>query len=138
MSGEESLVFSAVLTASQAIPAPSAETPPKAIGNGTLLLNPSERTLRFAFAYRGLSGPVGAAHFHNGPPGEGGPVVQTVCGAPEPALLGACPSGTSGFLQGSWEVPQDLMRALQRGQLYFQLHTQLNGPGELRGQILPQ
>lgn len=131
------VVFTATITASQEVPAPADETPAGGIGSGTLLYNPSEGTLQFAFAYRGLSDAAAAAHFHNGAPGSAGPVVQTICGGPEPSIVGECP-GASGFLQGTWEVPQEQVEALMQGDLYVNIHTPLNGPGELRGQITPQ
>ena len=131
------VVFSTTITATQEVPTPEAETPATAIGSGSLLYNADEGTLHFAFAYRGLSDAAVAAHFHNGAPGSTGPVVQTICGGPEPAIVGDCP-GASGFLQGTWDVPQDMVDALMAGELYFNIHTPLNGPGEIRGQITPQ
>ena len=136
-SSSQPIVFTATINAAQEIPAPVDETPAGGIGSGSLIYNPSEGTLEFAFAYRGLSDAAAAAHFHNGAPGTTGPVVQTICGAPEPAIVGECP-GTSGFLQGTWEVPEEMVDALMAGDLYFNIHTPLNGPGELRGQITPQ
>lgn len=131
------VVFSATITATQEIPTPEADTPATAIGSGSLLYNADEGTLQFAFAYRGLSDAAAAAHFHNGASGSTGPVVQTICGGPEPAIVGDCP-GASGFLQGTWEIPEDMVEALMAGDLYFNIHTPLNGAGEIRGQITPQ
>lgn len=131
------VVFSTTITATQEVPTPAAETPATAVGSGTLLYNPDEGTLQFAFSYRGLSDAAVAAHFHNGAPGTAGPVVQTICGGPEPAIVGECP-GASGFLQGMWDVPEDMVQPLMTGKLYFNIHTPLNEPGEIRGQITPQ
>lgn len=136
-SSSQPVVFTATINAAQEVPTPAAETPAGGIGSGSLIYNPSEGTLKFAFSYRGLSDAAAAAHFHNGAPGTAGPVIQTICGAPEPAIVGDCP-GASGFLQGTWEVPQEQVEALMQGDLYFNIHTPLNQPGELRGQITRQ
>lgn len=137
MSGD-TVVFTATINAAQEVPTPAEETPSGGIGSGSLIYDAASGELDFAFAYRGLSDAAAAAHFHNGAPGETGPVVQTICGAPEPAIVGSeCP-GASGFLQGTWEVPEDMVEPLMKGNLYFNIHTPLNQPGELRGQIVRQ
>ena len=133
------IVFTANLTATQEAPAPADSTPATAGGFATLLFNPADSTLTFAVAYSGLSGTATLAHFHGALPGVSGGVVQTVCGVPSPALAGNCPSnGNSGFLQGVWNVPADQVNALVTGQLYLNIHTDLNKGGEIRGQVLPR
>lgn len=63
-------------------------------------------------------------------------MVQTICGAPEPALAGACPTGgNSGTMAGVWRPSQELMAELQAGRIYVNLHTALNPAGEVRGQL---
>lgn len=135
------VVLTATLSNSQAIPGGVAGTPAAGIGSAAMLFDPADNTLSVAVAYSGLSGPATLAHFHGAPAGATGGVVQTLCGAPPPALLAAgdCPSaGNSGFLQGTWAVPDDQVAALLSGQLYINIHTGLNGAGEIRGQVFPQ
>ncbi len=135
--GEQPIVLTATLTATQEVPAPAGNTPATAGGSATLLFDPSDNTLQFALAYGGLSGGLTLAHFHGAQPGSAGGVVQTVCGAPAPAIAGDC-GGDSGFLQGTWDVPADQVEALLSGQLYLNLHTELNQAGEIRGQVIPR
>lgn len=129
------VVFTAVLTTTQEVPTPTVSTP--VIGAGVFYFDPATKTLSFTIAYRGLSGGATAAHFHSGAAGAAGPVSQTICGAPAPALLGACPAGTSGVLTGTWTVPDALVPTLLAGGLYVNIHTAANAPGEIRGQINP-
>lgn len=136
--GGGALVLTATLSSSQAIPAGADGTPAAGIGSATMLFDPANNTLSVAVAYSGLSGPATLAHFHGAAAGATGGVVQTLCGAPPPALAGGCPSGNSGFLQGTWDVPEDQVAALLSGQLYLNIHTDLNGAGEIRGQVFPQ
>lgn len=136
--GQSPVVLTALLTASQEIPVPMGVSP-QAIGAGTFLFDPATSTLTFAIAYRGLSDAAIVSHFHAGAPGVTGGVVVTICGPMDAdPLVGACPSGTSGFLQGMWTVPADLVDTLLSGGLYFNIHTPQNMPGELRGQLIPQ
>jgi hypothetical protein len=101
---------------------------------------------RFGLQVHNLSGDAVAVHIH-GPatPEENGPVVVTLCGAPPPAILPQCTmqdgvlviSGTiTTQLQGM--TPQQFVQALDGGLLYFNVHTQLNPAGEVRGQIIPR
>ncbi len=129
-------VLTATLTVAQETPAPQG-VQGGVIGAGVFYFNPTTNVLSFAVAYRSLSGPPTAAHFHNGPPATAGGVVQTACGAPGPALLTSCPTGANGFLQGEWTVPANLVQPLLQGQLYFNIHTGANAAGEIRGQIVP-
>lgn len=129
-------VLTATLTVAQEVPPPNAMTPPTARGAAVLLFDPATNTLNFSLAYAGLSGAAVAAHFHNGAVGQAGPVVQTICGPPnQNPLLGACPAPNSGFLTGTWNVPANLAQALLNGELYINVHTQLNPAGEIRGQV---
>lgn len=130
-----SIVFTATLTTTQEVPTPTVTT--AVIGAGVFLFTPATNTLSFTIAYRGLSGDATAAHFHSAATGTAGPVSQTICGAPAPALLGACPAGTSGLLTGTWTVPATLVPTLLAGGLYVNIHTAANASGEIRGQINP-
>jgi hypothetical protein len=132
--GAAVVVLTSALTGSQDVPAP-VNTKQNLVGSGTLLFDPSTNKLSFALAYTGLTGPALAAHFHNGAAGVAGPIVQGICGSPD-ALLGACPSGTSAFITGTWTVPASQVQALLTGQIYVNFHTATNPAGELRGQIL--
>lgn len=129
------VVFTAVLTTTQEVPTPTVTTP--VIGAGVFFFDPATNTLSFTIVYRGLSGGATAAHFHSAAAGTTGPVSQTICGGPAPALLGACPAGSSGLLTGTWTVPTTLVTTLLAGGLYVNIHTAANAAGEIRGQINP-
>ncbi|MCS6936919.1 MAG: CHRD domain-containing protein [Candidatus Bipolaricaulota bacterium] len=133
-------LLTAVLTAGQEVPAPKAETPLGAIGAAAIVLNANRTELSFFLGYSGLSGSPTAMHFHRGKPGEAGPIVRTIC----PVLGVACPTGTSATLSGVWRrddareaLTSDLVDALLKGELYINIHTSLNPPGEIRGQVKP-
>ena len=127
-------------------------------------LDTEDKVVHFSLTYRGLSGSPIMAHFHNGAPGAGGPVLQTVCGSPPPtsaigvsatAIMGkTCPSGESGVMAGTWKLVDhqcpsgseksctsrtvdEQIQQLACGNIYFNVHTCLNQPGEIAGQLIP-
>lgn len=136
---ETHTLWAATLTVAQEVPAPKPETPKEANGLAALVLNAARTELGFVLTYSGLSGPATAMHFHRSKPGEAGPVVHAIC----PALGIPCPAGTSATLSGIWKrddaqaLTADLIDALLKGELYLNVHTALNPPGEIRGQIKP-
>jgi len=136
--GSGVILLTALLTVTQEVPPAAAATPATARGAAVLLFDPATSTLNFSLAYAGLSGAATAAHFHNGAFGAAGPVAVWICGPPaQNPLSGACPATPSGFLTGTWSVPAGLVPTLLAGGLYINVHTALNSPGEIRGQVVP-
>lgn len=113
--------FKAHLTSQQ-------ENPPltnTASGTGSFTL--TRGGLAYAITVDGLSGPISAAHFHLGSPGQNGGVVFN---------LGPSISGNT--ITGYWSSPADsLIVALMTGRIYVNVHTAANPGGEIRGQLLP-
>jgi hypothetical protein len=126
------------------------ETPVTLLGDGTgvfLGLIPTDQnTIVFQLFYTDLSGTPTAAHIHFGKPGESGGVAAFLCGG---STKPACPaSGT--FFQGVI-APDDvlalpaqdlaagdlagLIRAINSGFAYVNVHTAAHPPGEIRGQL---
>jgi hypothetical protein len=79
----------------------------------------------YTITYSGLSGPVGAAHFH----GPAGP------GASAGVALGVKGDLTSP-IHGEATLTADQMDGLTKGLWYVNLHTAENPKGEVRGQLL--
>ncbi len=107
-----------------------AETPPndsKGTGRGLVRYDDVTHELAWNISYAGLTGPATAAHFH-GPaaPGEAaGVVVPIKSAAPLPSQL-----------VGSATLTPEQAQALEDGKLYFNVHTEANKGGELRGQVV--
>src|SRR5439155_1627888 len=86
--------------------------------------------LAFAVTVDGLTGPITAAHFHNGAPGVNGGVVRPI----------TTEFGAGNTAVGVWK-PSDaspltpaLIAELIQGNLYVNVHTAANPGGEIRGQ----
>lgn len=99
--------------------------------NGTAVVTLAEGGVVFELTAEGLSGPITAAHFHNGAAGANGPIVRTITN-----------DFTGNSARGYW-TPEDnepltpeMIRELIAGNLYFNLHTAANPMGEVRGQVL--
>ncbi|MFB3789665.1 MAG: CHRD domain-containing protein, partial [bacterium] len=115
------------LDQAQGVPAPTSV--PGAAGTGVVELEEDEGELYYDITVTGLSGPITAAHFH-GPagPGESASPVRTVTFEGNHAV-GVWSSTDSEPLTPAF------ITALKEGKIYFNVHTQLNGAGEIRGQV---
>jgi hypothetical protein len=84
---------------------------------------------------------VTAAHIHNAPKGENGDVVVTLFKADSPTgqISGKLANGsiTASNLEGQMQGSpfRDIIRALERGEAYVNVQTEINPNGEIRGQI---
>ena len=125
-----SLVMAApAFAASQAFKAPltaQAEVPPNASGgNGVLeaTYDPATKMFSWKGSYSGLSGPATAAHFHG--PAETG----ANAGVAVPVEAKASP------FSGSATLTDAQAADLTAGKWYFNVHTEKNKGGEIRGQL---
>lgn len=123
---DKPLSFKVELSGAQEVPA--VQTP--ATGVADITYDPATRAVTWVINYSGLSGPATMAHFHLGPPTQGGhtPVMVwlTKQGSPaENPIKGQAtliPEQAKQFLAGDW---------------YINVHTQANPGGEIRGQVVP-
>jgi len=105
--------------------APSVTT--DATGNVEASFDAATKTLSWTITYDGLSGPASAAHFH-GPAAEGenaGPVVPIEGDLASP-------------IEGEATLTDEQIADLQNGLWYFNVHTEANPGGEIRGQLTQQ
>ncbi|MDB5835897.1 MAG: hypothetical protein JWR14_5727 [Caballeronia sp.] len=109
---------------------PSSEVPPRVSkGHGVLkaTFDTTTKTLQWTVTYAELSGPATMAHFHGPAPVGQNAKVQV------PIDKNALPSPISGQATLSEEQANELMA----GQYYFNIHTEKNPTGEIRGQVMP-
>lgn len=127
--GGEAKAFSATLSGAAERPDP-VET--NATGTGTFTLNDAETQLTYNVTATGLSGDVTGAHFHlsdNGAEGSGG----VVFGITE----NVADDGNGGVtVEGTWDVSADDVANIRAGDIYVNLHTDLNPAGEIRGNLV--
>lgn len=125
-----------------AVPSVAESTPSKATGLAIAILDRSNNELTYSITYKGLSGRPMMAHFHRGDKGESGPPVRTIFGKPETeGAPSTAPEGNSAFVSGSWTgegkqaLTDELEEAILSGNIYVNVHTELNQGGEIRGQL---
>lgn len=115
----ETIHYIATLTGADEVPANATA------GRGTFTaeLESEERTLVYRATYSGLTGPATMAHIH-GPaaPGANAPPIVTAPFATSP-------------ISGVAILTADQVDDLMAGKLYFNVHTEANPTGEIRGQI---
>jgi hypothetical protein len=112
-----------------------------AFGTATVTVDLSTQTVSWVIDVFNMPSGTNNAHFHVGGPGQAGPTVVNVAfpaGASNDFRLTG--SATAANLsvradQGirSWE---DFLQSLLGGQTYLNVHSAVNGGGEIRGQVL--
>jgi hypothetical protein len=106
----------------------ASEVPPTASsGKGTLeaSFDTATKQLTYTATYSGLTGPATAAHFH-GPAAAGanaGVVVPVQGSVASP-------------IKGTATLTDAQAADLQGGKYYFNIHTEANKSGEIRGQVV--
>jgi hypothetical protein len=118
----EIIHFAATLTGADEVPANSTA----GRGVASAELETMENTLTYRASYSGLTGPATMAHFH-GPaaPGANAPPIIT-------------PASPVNPISGATVVTQQQADDLMAGKWYFNVHTQANPGGEIRGQLKRQ
>lgn len=129
--------MAAILSGSNETPAPVLNG---SYGSATVTVNIATQTVTWNIDVVNLPSGMTAGHFHVGGPGLSGPTVVNLTFSPNISndfnLSGSATSAsTLRPDQGirSWE---DFLQALVGGQTYLNIHTQVNGGGEIRGQVL--
>lgn len=112
--------FTAKLNIAQEVPKETG-APSNAGGAFTATLTGSTLKWKLSFAY--LTGQATAAHIHTGAKGKSGPVIVALCGP--------CKSGA----HGTMKVSAAVIKTVEGGGAYVNVHTAKNPNGEIRGQV---
>jgi CHRD domain len=129
--------FSAKMTGKEEVPPKDT----KATGNAEFTLNADGKTMSYKVNVMNID-KVTMAHIHQGKVGENGPPVVWLFNStsnptgPKNGMLSQG-SFTSSDLVGPLKGKQmsDLVKLINDGQAYANVHTQANPKGEIRGQI---
>ena len=94
-------------------------------GEGEVILTLNGNALSVEGNFSGISSATTMGHIHNGPPAQPGPVVHRL-------EVTAAPNGN---ISAELELTDEQVSALRNNELYVQIHSENNAPGELRGWI---
>lgn len=132
--------FTANLSGNQETPAPVLTG---AFGNATVTLDLGTQVVTWSIDVFNMPSGTNNAHFHVGGPGNAGPTVVNIAFPPgisndfnlSGSATAANLNSPGGRDQGirSWE---DFIQSLLGGQIYLNIHSAVNGGGEIRGQVL--
>jgi Cu/Zn superoxide dismutase len=143
---DSTLHFAAVLNGSKEVPA----TTSTAIGQALVVVN-SSGTLSYSVTWSGLTGVYNGAHIH-GPADSTGTAAVLVDFSVKPAGSAGdtitTPPAATGFASGNLNIAgsttyggitgDSLVKLLNAGKLYVNIHTVANAAGEIRGQLKKQ
>ena len=94
-------------------------------GGGEVILTLNGNALSVEGNFSGMSSATTMGHIHNGPPAQPGPVVHRL-------EVTAAPNGN---ISAELELTDEQVSTLRNNELYVQIHSENNAPGELRGWI---
>lgn len=112
-----------LISGSQEVPGVLTE----AAGAAHIAYDPATRELSWEIAWEGLTGPATMMHFHGAAPAGENTGVQVNIGAI---------SGLESPSAGATTITPDQEADLMAGLWYINIHTEANGPGEIRGQVV--
>lgn len=115
------------ITATEAEECPAPPSPSGATGSGEVIINTATNTISYDIRYENISGTFSAAHFHG---------FSGVCPATAGVRITLTSNG-AGRLTGSSAYPEGDEPSYLGGLSYFNLHTSLNGAGQIRDQLVP-
>jgi hypothetical protein len=111
-----------------------------AFGNATVTVDMTARTVSWVIDIFNLPSGITAGHIHVGAPGAGGPTVVNFV-VPTPASNDFRVAGTARDTEFTLRPDQgirsadDMFQAILGGNTYVNIHSQVNGGGEIRGQL---
>ena len=94
-------------------------------GEGEVILTLNGNALSVEGNFSGISSATTMGHIHNGPPAQPGPVIHRL----------EVTAALSGNISAELELTDEQVTALRNNELYVQIHSENNAPGELRGWI---
>jgi Cu/Zn superoxide dismutase len=113
-----------LLNATQEVPTPTGDvSAARGTFTATVTRSDSGASITWELTFSGLTGNAVAAHIHQAATGTAGPVVLALCGP--------CQSP----LNGTGNITDAVLDAIESGNAYVNVHTPTNGPGEIRGQL---
>ncbi len=134
----QTFTLTATLLGSNETPAPGLNT--GAFGNATVTVDMGARTVAWVVDVYNLPSGVTAGHIHVGAPGTPGPTVVNFV-VPSPASNDFRVQGSMKDTEFTLRPDQgirsadDMFQAILGGNSYVNIHSTVNGGGEIRGQL---
>jgi len=117
----QAVQYTAALNGGDEVPA----TDSKGTGSVIATYDPATKELKWRIEYSGLTGDVTGAHFH-------GPAAKGTNAPPIVPLSAPFKSP----IEGKATLTDEQAKAFADGKVYFNLHTEKNKGGEVRGQMM--
>jgi hypothetical protein len=126
--------FTATLSAEDEVPPPTVPDDFEGSGTATATVSVDDR-IEVEVAFEGLTGDPVGAHIHWGPPGEAGPVIFPLDHAGGSPISQTLTPDDFTPAEGGPQTFEEAVEAMHAGNTYVNVHTEMNQPGEIRGQL---
>jgi hypothetical protein len=127
--------FAAELTAEAEVPAPTVPDGYAGSGSATATISDDASSIDYEVTFEGLTGPPVASHIHWGAVGEAGPIILPLEHGDSP-FSGTLTEADFTPAEGGPQTFAEALDAIRDGNTYVNIHTEANGPGEIRGQLM--
>ncbi|HUG47167.1 MAG TPA: CHRD domain-containing protein [Candidatus Limnocylindria bacterium] len=127
--------FSAELTVEAEVPPPTVPDGYTGSGSATATISDDGTSIDYEVTYDGLTGPPIASHIHFGATGVAGPVILPLAHGDSP-FSGTLTEADFTPADGGPQTFAEALDAMRDGDTYVNVHTEENGPGEIRGQLM--
>ncbi|CAN5764946.1 CHRD domain-containing protein [soil metagenome] len=124
--------FTAELTTEAEVPEITA--PSDGSGSAMATIN-EDGSIDYEVTYQDLTGAPVAAHIHFGGADVAGPVILPLAHGPSP-FSGTLTEADFVPAEGGPQTYEEALDAIRDGMTYVNVHTEMNGGGEIRGQLL--
>jgi len=126
--------FTASLTTEAEVPAPTLPDGYTGSGSASATISDDETEIEYEVNYENLTGPPVASHIHWGAVGAAGPVILPLAHGDSP-FSGTLTEADFVAVDGGPQTFAEALDAMRAGDTYINIHTETNGPGEIRGQL---
>lgn len=126
--------FTADLTVEAEVPAPNVPGDYAGSGSASATISDDESSVDYEVTFDGLTGPPVGAHIHFGAAGEAGGIILPLEHGDSP-FSGTLTEADFTPVDGGPQTFAEALAAIRAGDTYINIHTEMNPPGEIRGQL---
>jgi hypothetical protein len=127
--------LSADLTAEAEVPAPTVPSDYAGSGSASATISDDESQIDVEVSFENLTGDAVGAHIHYGAAGAAGGIIFPLDHTGGSPISQTLTEADFTPVEGGPQTYAEALAAMRAGDTYINVHTEMNPPGELRGQL---